>query len=232
MTRWPTRLSAGREPGEALMDVVIFGLGPFASLVDYVLRHDSDCRVVGFTADRSFCAHPTWDGRPVVPFDALEAAFPPGQVRLLLAIGGSDGNRLRSQRFAEASERGWRFATYVCSRALTWPDLSVGEGSLLFEGCMVNPFASIGRNCVLRSGSVVSHHAVLGDHCFLGAQAVVAGGSRVGERGFLGLHSTVRDRVTVAERCIVGAGAVVVADTEPDGVYLGTPARRQAAPGA
>ena len=43
---------------------------------------------------------------------------------------------------------------------------------------------------------------------------------------FLGLGAVVRDGVTVAERCLVGAGAVVTRDTEPNGVYTGVPAKR------
>jgi Glycosyl transferase family 2 len=45
----------------------------------------------------------------------------------------------------------------------------------------------------------------------------------------LGLGAVVRDGIRLAPRCLVGAGAVVFGDTEPDGVYVGNPARR--APG-
>lgn len=212
------------------MDVVIFGLGPFASLAWYVLSHDSPHRVVGFTADRPYCAEPRLHDLPVVPFDSLETEFPAGQVGLLLAIGAGQVNRLRTQRYLDAKARGYRFASYVSARAMVWPDLQVGEGCMLFEGCMVHPFASIGSNCILRSGSHVSHHSRVGDHTFLAAHAVVAGGASVGRRCFLGVHSTVRDRVTVADRCLVAAGAVVVGDTVENGVYMGVPARRQPTP--
>jgi sugar O-acyltransferase (sialic acid O-acetyltransferase NeuD family) len=212
------------------MDVVIFGLGPFASLLWYVLGHDSPHRVVAFTADRAYCTEPSLHGLPVLPFDDLEAGFPPGQVHLLLALGGRYVNRLRAARFQEARMRGYGFASYISSRALVWPDLQVGEGCLLFEGCMVHPFARLGSNCVLRSGSHVSHHAVVGDHCFLAAHSVLAGGASLGQRCFLGLNSSVRDGVAVAERCLVAAGAAVTADTTENGVYMGVPARRQAAP--
>lgn len=212
------------------MDVVIFGLGPFASLAWYVLSHDSPHRVVGFTADRAYCAEPRKHDLPVVPFEHLETEFPARQASLLLALGASNVNRLRSERYRDAKARGYSFASYVSSRAMLWPDLQIGDACMLFEGCMVHPFATIGSNCILRSGSHVSHHARVGDHSFLGAHAVVAGGASVGRRCFLGVHSTVRDRITVADRCMVAAGAVVTSDTVENGVYMGVPARRQATP--
>jgi len=212
------------------MDVVIFGLGPFASLAWYVLSHDSPHRVVGFTADRAFCTENTLHGLPVVPFDGLASEFAPGQVGMLLALGGRHANRLRTERFLEVRARGYGFASYVSSRAMVWPDLQIGEGCMLFEGCMVHPFARIGSNCILRSGSHVSHHASVSDHSFLAAHSVLAGGASLGQRCFLGLNSSVRDGVKVADRCLVAAGAAVVADTSENGVYMGVPAKRQAMP--
>jgi sugar O-acyltransferase (sialic acid O-acetyltransferase NeuD family) len=209
------------------MDVVIFGLGPFASLVWYVLTHDSPHRVVGFTADRAFCQVERLHDLPVLPFDALEDRFAPSRVRLLLALGARQVNGLRADRFQEARRRGYGFVSYVASRAMVWPDLRIGENCMLFEGCMVHPFAVIGDNCILRSGSHVSHHATVADHCFLAAHAVVAGSASIGERCFLGLNSSVRDGVQIAARCIVAAGAVVTADTTEGGVYMGVPARRR-----
>ena len=209
------------------MDVVIFGLGPFASLAWYVLSHDSPHRVVGFTADRAYCTEPRLHDLPVVAFDALEAEFPAGQAGLLLALGASHTNRLRTERYQQAKARGYGFASYISSRAMIWPDLQLGEGCMLFEGCMVHPFAKIGNNCILRSGSHVSHHASVGDHSFLAAHSVLAGGASLGQRCFLGLNSSVRDGVKVADRCLIAAGAVVTADTVDNGVYMGVPARRQ-----
>jgi acetyltransferase-like isoleucine patch superfamily enzyme len=59
---------------------------------------------------------------------------------------------------------------------------------------------------------------------------VVGGGARVGERVFLGLGAVLRDGVVLAPRCLVGAGAVVTANTEPDGIYTGVPAKRGSLP--
>jgi sugar O-acyltransferase (sialic acid O-acetyltransferase NeuD family) len=212
------------------MDVVIFGAGSFASVVWYLLSHDSPHRVVGFTADREHCRQSHLHDLPVLPFDALEAGFPPGQVGLLFGIGAHGVNRLRAQRFIEAKARGYRFPNYVSSRACVWPDLRIGEGTLIFDGAKVNPFAVIGSNCLVGSGTHVSHHTHVGDHGYLAPHAALAGGSRIGERCFLGIGCSVRDGIRIAPRCLIGAGAVVTADTEENGVYMGVPARRLDAP--
>lgn len=213
------------------LDVVIFGHGTFGSVVWYMLTHDSPYRVVGFTADRAYCTVQSVHGLPLIPFDALESAFPAGQVSLLIAVGGGDDvNRARSQRFLAGQARGYRFATYVSSRALVWPDLQVGEGSMVFAGANINPFAILGANCMVGSGSHISHHTRVGDHCYFAPHAAVAGRATIGQRCFVGVGSSVRDGVKLAPRCLVAAGAVVTADTLENGVYLGVPAKRQTRP--
>jgi sugar O-acyltransferase (sialic acid O-acetyltransferase NeuD family) len=212
------------------MDVVIFGAGAFASVVWYMLSHDSAHRVVGFTADRAYCTEGCLHGLPLVPFDALQADFPPGQVYLAMAVGAHGVNRLRSERYLDAKARDYSFASYVSSRALVWPDLQVGEGSMIFDGAKVNPFAIIGNNCLLGSGTHVSHHTLVGDHSYFAPHAMVGGGVRIGQRCFLGSNCTVRDGVRVADRCMLAAGAVVTEDTTENGVYIGVPARRRPIP--
>ena len=212
------------------MDVVVFGVGSFASVIWTMLSHDSPHRVVGFTADRAYCSERRLHGLPVVAFDALEADFPATQVQLVLAVGAHGVNLLRSERFVQAKARGYGFASYVSSRAMVWPDLQAGEGCLIFDGAQVNPFAIIGNNCLLGSGTHVSHHVHVGDHCYLAPHAVIAGRVRVGQRCFFGVSSSVRDGVTVADRCLIAAGAVVTGNTTENGVYMGVPAKRQVTP--
>jgi acetyltransferase-like isoleucine patch superfamily enzyme len=62
----------------------------------------------------------------------------------------------------------------------------------------------------------------------LAPRACLGGGAVIKERCFVGLNATIRDNITIAPGCFIAAGAVVTADTEPDGLYMGVPARRVA----
>lgn len=207
-------------------EVVIFGDTPFASLARYCLIEDGDRRVAGFTVHRSYLREPARDGLPVVAFETLEARFPPGKYELLVAVGPRNINGLREDCYASAKRRGYRFASYLSSRASLWPNVDVGEGCMVFEHAILQPFSRIGNNVIVRSGAHVSHHCEVADHAFIAAAAAMGGETRIGERAFVGIGAVLRDRLTIAPRSLVGAGAVVVADTEADGVYVGNPARR------
>jgi len=211
--------------------VVLYGREELARLVCYCLRHDSPCEVVGFTvAGREMPPQaPGSDrllGLPLVPFEDLERHFPPAGHDLLVAIGPHQVNAPRARRFEEGRARGYRFASYISSRANLWPDLEIGEGCMIFENAVVEPFSRIGDNCVLRANVHVSHDGVVGDHVFLAPRVAMAGTCGVEQRSFVGINATLRDGVTVAADCVVGAGAVVARSTEAGGLYVGVPAKR------
>jgi sugar O-acyltransferase (sialic acid O-acetyltransferase NeuD family) len=210
--------------------VVIFGIGDFSSLAWYALTHDSDHEVAAFTADGEYIDKKSHHGLPVVAFEALTETCPPGEFSLLVPLGPRRVNALRTERYLMAKSLGYRFVSYVSTRALIWPDLQVGENCMIYEGVIIQPFARIGDNCILRSGCNISHHADVADHVFISAGALVAGGARIGEGCYLGLGAIVRDNITVASHCMLGAGAVVVADTEENGLYVGIPAKRRELP--
>lgn len=212
------------------MKVVLFGTEQLSSLAWYCLTHDSPHEVAGFTVDARYLDSRELHGCPVVAFEEIERHFPPDRFRLLVPLGYRHVNGLRAERYRMGKEKGYRFISYVSSRASVWPDLKLGENCMIYDQAMVQPFAEIGDNVVVRSGSLVSHHAKIGDHCFVAAQTAVGGGATIRPYSFLGLNSTVRDGVTVASRCVIAAGAVVTKDTEENGVYIGVPAKRMELP--
>jgi sugar O-acyltransferase (sialic acid O-acetyltransferase NeuD family) len=208
------------------MNVAIFGNGSLASLTWYCLTHDSPDEVVAFTVDAPYLAQSHLHDLPVVVFSELERRYPPATTALLLAIGSVGTNAARAKRLAAARRAGFAIARYVSSRALVWPDLRVHENVMIHDGAIVQPFATIAENTIVRSGAHISHHVTIEADCFLAAGACVGGNAVVGRGSFVGLNATILDNVTIAPGCTIGAGAVVVKDTQPDGTYVGVPARR------
>ena len=208
--------------------VVIFGNQMSASLAWYCLLHDSPYQIAAFTVDQAYVGGGSYEGLPLVPFETLEAYYPPADFRLLIPMGYQRINGVRRERYEAAKRRGYTFINYISSRASVWPDLKVGENVLIYEHAVIQPFASIGDNCIIRSGAHISHHCRIASHAFVAAQVAMGGEGHVGEQAFVGVGAVLRDRIRVAERTFIGAGAVVVQPTEADGVYVGNPARKQA----
>jgi sugar O-acyltransferase (sialic acid O-acetyltransferase NeuD family) len=205
--------------------LVLIGAGEFAQIACEYFEHDSDRDVVAFSVERDYLVQPTLAGRPVVAFETLEADYPPGEVDVFVAIPASQLNRLRTRLYQELKHRGYRFATYVSTRAFVWRNAEVGENSFIFEGNVIQPFVRIGNNCILWSGNHVGHRTVVHDNVFIASHAVVSGYCEIGAGSFVGVNTTFNDHVKVAPDNVIGSGALVTRNTEPGRIYVGSPAR-------
>jgi sugar O-acyltransferase (sialic acid O-acetyltransferase NeuD family) len=206
--------------------VVIFGANEAAVLSHFYLTHDSPCEVVAFTVNRDFIKEETLCGLPIIPFENIEAAFPPAEHRMHIAVFYGRVNRTREEKYHQAKAKGYRLISHISSKAVTWPGLVIGDNSVIMESCVVQPYAKIGNNVTISTGSIIGHHSVIGDHCFLAAGAVVLGCATIEPYCFLGGNATIRDGVTVARECIVGAGVLIGKNTQERGVYVSKPPER------
>ncbi|RUL70914.1 acetyltransferase [Dyella choica] len=205
--------------------LVLIGAGEFAQIACEYFQHDSDYEVRAFSVEREYLKQPTLMDRPVVALESLQADYPPDEVDVFVAVPASQLNRLRTRLYQQAKAKGYRFARYISSRAFVWRNAEVGENSFIFENNVIQPFVRIGNNVVLWSGNHVGHRTVVHDHVFVASHAVISGYCEIGEHSFVGVNATFNDHVKVAPDCVIGSGALVVKDTEPGKVYVGSPAR-------
>jgi maltose O-acetyltransferase len=108
-------------------------------------------------------------------------------------------------------------------------DIRIGDRVFINRGCHFDPGSAwidvehdvaLGIGVVLAAAghSIGTHARRAGSHS---ARPII-----VGSGSWLGARVVVLPGVGIAAGCVIGAGAVVTRSTEPDGVYVGVPARR------
>lgn len=210
--------------------VVIFGTGDIAELAHYYFTNDSAYDVAGFTVDRDFLDKEEMCGCPVVPFDEVTGHFSPRDHDMFVALAYAKLNDLRAGKVAAAEAAGYTLASYVSSRATVLNDGAVGPNAFILEDNTIQPFVKIGRNVTLWSGNHIGHHSVIGDNVFIASHVVVSGGVTVEDNCFIGVNVTLRDHVTIGARSVLGAGALILGDVEPEGVYMEKASERSRVP--
>lgn len=206
--------------------VIIFGLQDFASLAHFYLRHDSEHEVTAFTVTREYLPeNRQFEGLPVVAFEDLEHTFPPSAFRFLAPMSHRRMNRLRESIYAQVKAKGYTCISYVSSRATVFAD-TIGDNCFILEDNTIQPFTKIGNNVVLWSGNHIGHHSIIHDHVLFTSHVVLSGHCVVEPYCFLGVNATIRDGLRLAEGSLIGMGACVTRDTEPWGVYKGSPAKK------
>lgn len=207
--------------------VVIFGIRDTASLAHFYFKHDSNDDVVAFCVHKAYLPEDRrFEGLPVVPFEEVEAVYPPSEVQFFAPMTGRRMNRARESVYNAGKEKGYEFTSYVSSKATIFPEAMIGENCFILEDNTIQPFTPIGNNVVLWSGNHIGHHGQIKDHVFFTSHVVLSGHCTVESYSFFGVNAAIRDYTHIAEGSLVGMGAVVMKDTEAWGVYTGCPARK------
>lgn len=200
--------------------LVIFGAGDIAQLAHYYFSNDSEYQVVAFTVDEAYLKDREFCNLPVVAFEKVADQYPPADHVLFVALSYAKLNEVRKEKFEAGLALGYDLASYISSKATVLNGRSFGRNCFILEDNTIQPFSHIGDNVTLWSGNHIGHHSNIGSHSFISSHVVVSGGVRIGEHCFIGVNATLRDHVVVGRKCIIGAGAVILADTEAEGVYV------------
>jgi sugar O-acyltransferase (sialic acid O-acetyltransferase NeuD family) len=210
--------------------LVVFGSGDIGQLAHYYFTNDSDYDVVAFTVDAAYIKEATFCGVPVVPFEEISDQYPPTEYDLFVALSYAKLNQVRREKYLAAREKGYHIPSYISSHATVLNDGRIGENCFILEDNTIQPFVTIGNNVTLWSGNHIGHHSTIHDHCFLASHIVVSGGVSIDESCFIGVNATLRDHITIGSKSVIGAGVLVLADVEPEGLYIGTATERSSIP--
>ncbi|WP_417371364.1 acetyltransferase [Gelidibacter japonicus] len=206
--------------------VIIFGLLDTAELAHYYLENDSEHEVVAFTVSKEYIKDKEFKGLPVIAFEELNQLYPPSEYQLFAPMTAKNMNKLREQIYNQGKKKGYRFITYVSSKA-TVCDNEIGENCFILEDNTIQPFTKIGNNVVLWSGNHIGHHGIIKDHVFFTSHVVLSGHCIVESHCFFGVNATIRDYTHLAKGSLIAMGASLTKkETEEWGVYVGNPAKK------
>ena len=204
--------------------VAIWGTSGHAMVVADAVRLSSEYAVAGFIDDRrpdcrgtTFCGAPVFGGREQLP--ELKRR---GVEHMLIAVGDC---RLRLELAEIARRNGFRLAVAVHPRATVAADATLGPGTVVMAGAVINPACRIGENVIVNTSASVDHECFLEDGVHVCPGVHLAGNVRVGRATQLGIGSVVIQQIRIGAGALIGAGAVVVDDIPDDVVAHGVPVR-------
>lgn len=130
----------------------------------------------------------------------------------LVALGQIKTPDLRIGLFEMLKGYGCDLPAIVSPRAYVSRHASVGKGTIVMHGAIINAGARIGRNCIINSRALIEHDAVIDDHCHVATCAVINGNVSVGEGSFIGSNACIRQGVSIGARSFINMGEKVFSD--------------------
>ncbi|MCU0395594.1 MAG: acetyltransferase [Chitinophagaceae bacterium] len=161
---------------------------------------------------------PVFGGIPVMK----SSAFQPGpEDQVIVSIGSNEARRTVAGKLA-----GMHFGTAVHPQAIvSTSETSIGEGSVVMAGAVLNPYVRVGRHCIINTCASIDHECQLGDFVHVSPNATLCGNVQVGHGAWIAAGSTIVPGVRIGAGAVIGAGTVVRKDVPPGGLVVGNPGK-------
>ena len=140
----------------------------------------------------------------------------------VVAIGDNTARALVTQWLLE---NGCALIMVVHPAAVIAREVTIGNGTVIMAGCVINTGTRIGRNVIVNTGATVDHDCDIGDGVHIGPGAHICGHVSIGSNAFVGAGTTVIPGVRIGSSVIIGAGSTVLDDIADGARARGTPCR-------
>ena len=209
----------------ARRDLLILGAGGHAESCIDVVESTEAFTVVGLLGTPGEAGR-TVLGVPVVGTDDDLSAWVARVRDVLIAVGQLRSAAVRVRLFEAARAAGARFPLIVSPRAYVSRHASLGDGTIVHHGAVVNAGVRVGVNGIVNSLALLEHGTQVGDHCHVSTGARLNSGVLVGDASFIGSGAVVRQLVRIGARAVVGMGQVVTRDVADDETLMTVRSRR------
>lgn len=203
-----------------MKEIIIFGIGKIADVIQYYMREESNLPVKAFTADKEYISEENFNGLPVIPFEGIEKSHPPEQYNMFIAIGYQDLNALREEKMKEAEEKGYHLISYIHPQSFVPRDLQYGKNCFIMCNVNIHPRVKLGDNVFVWSGAMIGHHSSIGNHNWFTSAVNIGGNVTIGNNCFFAMNATVGHSVVLGSEVFTGANALVTKNMDNGKVII------------
>ncbi len=170
-------------------------------------------------------------GVPIIGCDNdLERLYASGFTQAVIAVGSVGNPQKRVALYQKLKQIGFTFPVIKDPSAVVSKHGSVGEGTFIAKGAVINAGVSIGRECIINSGAVIDHDCDIGDFVHIAPGCCLSGGVKVGENSHIGTGSAVNQGIHIGSNTIIGVGSVVIKNIADNKVAYGVPCKEEKTP--
>jgi sugar O-acyltransferase (sialic acid O-acetyltransferase NeuD family) len=138
---------------------------------------------------------------------------------------GDNWVRRRLVRLIQRLTPHFIFINAVHPSAILGKNVSLGSGTAIMPGVIVNSNSTIGDHCILNTRVSIDHDGILFDFSSLAPGVCCGGNLRLGSGAAISLGTQVIENVCIGSWSVVGAGSLVLGEIPDNVVAYGSPAR-------
>lgn len=210
--------------GLCVEKILVFGAGGHAKLVIDAIEKEGKYEIVGLIDDGKRRDDIIF-GYPIIgcrnDFKRISLYCNSGIVAV-----GDNWTRGQIVSYIIDISKTFNFVTVIHPFSSIGRGVSLGKGSVVLPGAVINSDTHIGMHCVIHTKSSVDHDCRLSDYITIGPGATVAGNVTIGEYTAIAIGAQLIHSINIGVHSVIGAGATAVHDIGSFEIAYGTPATR------
>jgi sugar O-acyltransferase (sialic acid O-acetyltransferase NeuD family) len=188
--------------------LILIGAGGHArACIDMIERQDQ-YQIIGLVGLPEEM-HSQHLGYEVIATDDALAQLAQSISYALITTGQLQTAKLRTRLYQQATQCGFQMPVIISPTAHVSRHATVGAGSIVMHGAIVNAGTKVGNNCIINSRALLEHDTTVEDHCHISTGAILNGGVRVAVGSFIGSGCVLKEGLSIGKDCLVGIGLTV-----------------------
>jgi sugar O-acyltransferase (sialic acid O-acetyltransferase NeuD family) len=203
--------------------IVIIGGGGHAKVLISLIKKTPCYRILGYTdvSNKGTILKTEYIGNDSVLKSIIKEHR---DCSAALGIGIIGRANSRMQIFTELKNTGFLIPAIISPDAVINEEVEIGEGSVVFDGVVVNSGARIYKACILNTNSTVEHDCRIGDNSHVAPGSALSGSVCIGKDCLIGTGASIIQGIKICDGCKIAAGSVIIKDCKIPGMYAGNPA--------
>lgn len=188
--------------------LILIGAGGHAHACIDVIEQHGQYQIAGLVAMPEEM-HAQHLGYSIIATDRNLAELAKAYQYVLITVGQIRSPDSRIRLYQQATELGFQLPVVIAPTAHVSRHATIGAGTLVMHGAIVNAGARVGNNCIINTRALVEHDATVEDHCHVSTGAILNGNVCIGAGSYIGSGSVIKEGVSIGKGCLVGMGLSV-----------------------
>ena len=189
-------------------DLILIGAGGHAHACIDVIEQHGQYRIAGLVGMPEEMHTPHLDYLVIATDSDLPQIFKEYQ-SAIITVGQIQTPDSRIRLYQQAIKIGFEMPAIVAPTAHVSRYATIGAGTFVMHGAIVNAGAKVGNNCIINSCALLEHGVTVEDHCHVSTGAILNGDVHIGTGSFVGSGSIIKEGATLGKYCVVGMGLSV-----------------------
>ena len=207
-------------------DLIIIGAGDFGREIVNLVNRINGCNfdkawnIVGFVDD-----NPDLQGKVINGVEVIGNISSINSCKKSVYVICSIGSAKKRKEVIESICNPMiKYAVLIDPCADIYSGADISEGCVVCGGTILAIDVKLGKHVVVNLNCNLGHDVIVDDYCVLNPGTIISGKCNIKECSDLGTGTSVIQGLTIGPNTVIGAGAVVIRDIQPNCMAAGNPA--------